>query len=569
MKKMGRRANDLVDGRGGLASLALICVFVSGSVFAADQPNIVLIVADDLGWNDVGFHGSNQIPTPNIDALAYNGIILNSHYVQSTCTPSRTALLTGKYPMRLGMQGYPLLPAEKRAVPEGKLLPEYFKDLGYSTHLIGKWHLGYSSWNETPTFRGFDHHFGYYNGFISYYDYLSTWTFNDKEYTGFDLRKDGVPAFEEVGKYVTDAFTEHAVKTIEENDGTKPLFLMVAHTATHAGNVGKLLEAPQETINKFKHVEDSNRRTYAAMVSKLDDSVGTIVEALANKNMLSNSIVVFLSDNGAATVAPAYANWGSNYPLRGVKQTLFEGGIRGAAFIYSPLLVQSGRVSTDLMHITDWLPTLYSAAGGDIGLLDPDLDGIDQWSSLVYDLPSPRNDILINIDEKTRNAGLRFYNWKLIVGTSLNGTYNDYYGHLVMGDIEPRSYDTASVFDSPAGRSVRKASYTPLTEVEYEAVRRAATLTCLEPKAKKNPCDPASGAVCLYDIPSDPCEENDLAKFFPSVVRRMKRALVDYRKGLVPQADADIDIEVAQPKLFRYTWNPWVNCADSSCQIPA
>lgn len=119
------------------------------------------------------------------------------------------------------------------------------------------------------------------------------------------------------------------------------------------------------------------------MVSKLDDSVGSIVEALANKNVLSNTVVVFLSDNGAPTVAPAYFNWGSNYPLRGVKQTLFEGGIRGTALIYSPLLVQSGRVSTDLMHITDWLPTLYSAAGGDIGLLDPDLDGIDQWSSLV------------------------------------------------------------------------------------------------------------------------------------------------------------------------------------------
>lgn len=119
------------------------------------------------------------------------------------------------------------------------------------------------------------------------------------------------------------------------------------------------------------------------MVSKLDDSVGSIVEALNNKNILSNTVVVFLSDNGAPTVAPAYHNWGSNYPLRGVKQTLFEGGIRGAALIYSPLLVQSGRVSTDLMHITDWLPTLYSAAGGDIGLLDPDLDGIDQWSSLV------------------------------------------------------------------------------------------------------------------------------------------------------------------------------------------
>ncbi|KAG5871829.1 hypothetical protein JTB14_006726 [Gonioctena quinquepunctata] len=348
-----------------------------------DQPNIVFIIADDLGWYDVGIHGSNQIPTPNIDALAYNGIILNSHYVQPTSTPTRAALLTGKYPFRLGMQGASFSPADKRFLPEGKLLPEFFKDLGYSTHLVGKWQMGYSRWNETPTFRGFDHHFGYYNGFTSYYDYLTTWNFDNKDHTGFDLRKDGVPAFEEVGKYATDAFTEYTVKTIEEHDTSKPLFIMLAHLAVHAGNIGKLLEAPQETINKFRHVEDSNRRTYAAMVSKLDDSIGSITEVLEAKNMLQNTIIVFISDNGAPTVGPEFRNWGSNYPLRGIKGTLFEGGVRSVALIYSPLIVQPGRVATDLMHVTDWLPTLYSAIGADTSLLDPDLDGIDQWSSLV------------------------------------------------------------------------------------------------------------------------------------------------------------------------------------------
>lgn len=151
------------------------------------------------------------------------------------------------------------------------------------------------------------------------------------------------------------------------------------------------------------------------MVSKLDESVGAIFKILDQKSMLQNSIIVFISDNGAATVGDS-PNWGSNYPLRGIKGTLFEGGIRSIACIWSPLLVQSGRVFSDLMHIADWLPTLYTAAGGPLGELDPELDGVDQWSSLVYDLPSPRNDILINIDEKTRNAALRFYNWKLIVG---------------------------------------------------------------------------------------------------------------------------------------------------------
>lgn len=118
------------------------------------------------------------------------------------------------------------------------------------------------------------------------------------------------------------------------------------------------------------------------MVSKVDDSMGKIVDALGNKNMLQNTIIVFISDNGAPTIGETQ-NWGSNYPLRGLKNTLFEGGVRTVAFVYSPLLVQAGRVSTDLIHITDWLPTLFSAANGDLGLIDPELDGIDQWSSLV------------------------------------------------------------------------------------------------------------------------------------------------------------------------------------------
>ncbi|XP_076256834.1 arylsulfatase B-like [Rhynchophorus ferrugineus] len=548
--------------------LALIAFVILHSsrygVYSAEQPNIIFIIVDDLGWNDVGFHGSNQIPTPNIDVLAYNGIILNSHYVQSYSTPTRAALLSGIYPMKLGMQGPSFLAAEKKAMPKHKLLPEYFKDMGYETHLVGKWHLGYSRWNETPTLRGFDHHFGFYNSYCSYYDYLSTWTYNEHDYTGFELRKDGQAVFDEAGKYATDLFTEYTVNTINEHDSGKPLFLMLSHLGVHAANSGKPLEAPQETINKFRHIVDANRRTYAAMVSKIDDSMGSIITALDQKNMLSNTIIAFISDNGAPTTGP-YQNWGSNLPLRGIKDTLFEGGVRSVAFIWSPLLVQTARVSTDLMHVTDWFPTLFTAAGGDIDALDPELDGIDVWSSLVYDLPSPRNDILLNIDEKTRNAGLRFYNWKLIVGTSQNGSYNDYFGHIPMENIEEIPYNSSAVYESPAGQVLKKVNYSPLSEVEYENIRYQATIKCTA--TKKNPCDPATGAVCLYDIPSDPCEENDLAKYFPSVVRRMKRALVDYRKGLIPQIEGEVDIEAADPKLFKYTWSPWVDCADATCNI--
>lgn len=151
------------------------------------------------------------------------------------------------------------------------------------------------------------------------------------------------------------------------------------------------------------------------MVTKLDESIGRITLELRKNGMLDNSIIAFMSDNGAPTIGE-FPNQGSNYPLRGVKETLWEGGVRGAAFVWSPLLQETPRVSTDLMHVTDWLPTLYTAAGGDINALDPEVDGVDQWSSLVYNLPTARAEVLLNIDEKYRNAALRFNNWKIILG---------------------------------------------------------------------------------------------------------------------------------------------------------
>ncbi|GLH05222.1 Arylsulfatase B, partial [Gryllus bimaculatus] len=205
------------------------------------QPHIVVFVADDLGFNDVSFHGSNQIPTPNIDALAYSGIILNRHYVQPVCTPTRAALMTAKYPIRMGLQGTPLIPGELRAMPPGKILPEYMRELGYATHAVGKWHLGFYEADMTPTYRGFDSHVGYWNGLISYYDHVM-----------------GIS-----GRYATDVFTERAEQVVADHDPRRPLFLYVAHLAVHAGNNGQLVEAPRPIADRFRFIDDPNRRMYA------------------------------------------------------------------------------------------------------------------------------------------------------------------------------------------------------------------------------------------------------------------------------------------------------------------
>nr|CAD7590329.1 unnamed protein product [Timema genevievae] len=407
-----------------LASVVLLMASSLVPCLTVAQPHIVVIMADDLGWNDVGFHGSDQIPTPNIDALAYHGVILNRHYTMPTCTPSRTAFLTGKHPIRTGMQGFPLRAGEPRGIPlEERLLPERLAQLGYSTHLVGKWHVGAHRVDYTPTRRGFASHFGYWNGYIGYFDH----NIQQGEFRGLDLHRDLNPTPENRGQYATDVFTREAVDIILSHDKSRPLYLQVAHLAVHSGNDTLQLEVPDvdATERRFSYITNPRRRLFAGserrgffllrlsstspapktrqdrvvamllstvinlrnlmyhtyspgMLARLDESVGKIVEAMAERGMLDNSILVFLSDNGAQTFG-LHTNEGSNWPLRGsvcpqLKFTLFEGGVRGTCAIWSPLIQQTGRVSSDLIHISDWLPTLYSAAdcllGVDQGLLE-------------------------------------------------------------------------------------------------------------------------------------------------------------------------------------------------------
>ncbi|XP_048517743.1 arylsulfatase J isoform X2 [Dendroctonus ponderosae] len=291
-------------------------------VFSSEtRPNIVLIIADDLGFNDVGFHGSGEIPTPNIDALAYSGLILDNYYVTPICTPSRSALMTGKYPIHTGMQHAVLYGAEPRGLPlTEKILPQYLEELGYVNHIVGKWHLG--SWKKeyTPLYRGFISHLGYWTGHQDYFDHTAV----ENPGWGLDMRRNMSIAYDLHGQYSTDLFTEESVRLINEHNTEKPLFLYLAHAAVHSGNPYEPLRAPDDEVDKFEYIQESQRQRFAAMLSKLDQSVGAVVKALKNRNMLENSIVIFTSDNGGPA-AGFNLNAASNYPLKGVKNTLWEG----------------------------------------------------------------------------------------------------------------------------------------------------------------------------------------------------------------------------------------------------
>lgn len=525
----------------------------------AISPHIILIVADDLGWNDVSFHGSDQIPTPNIDALAYNGVILNRYYSQPTCTPSRTALMTGRYPFHLGMQGEPILPAEPRGLPlQEKLLPQFLKDLGYVTRAVGKWHLGFYKKEFTPTYRGFDSHFGYWGGYTSYYDHILEDTYPDGGIlSGHDFRLNTETAWQLDGRYATDLFTNVSVNTIRHHNRSMPLFLYVAHLAVHAGNAGKPLEAPQEAVDKFGHIPDPDRRTYAAMVSRLDNSVGQIVGALMETGMLKNSIIVFVSDNGAPSVG-IYQNWGSNYPLRGNKGSLWEGGVRCIGLVWSPLINNSHQVSNELMHVTDWLPTLLSAAGGNLSELAINLDGVDQWRSISTNQTSPRKQVILDIDEVAKTAAIRDGEWKLVIGSfGTNGSMEGYYGETGHGARNP-VYNISTITNSTAWISIARLGRTA-TDTEINELRNSATVKCIfDGQYPVTDCSPSNTRQpCLFNIVSDPCEMHNLANMKETTLRQLYHILVNQKQSLVPQIIKPRDFDGANPAKFNYTWSSW------------
>ncbi|XP_013174990.1 PREDICTED: arylsulfatase I [Papilio xuthus] len=514
-----------------LLALATLCR-------ATSRPHIILIIADDLGWNDVAFHGSNQIPTPNIDALAWSGLVLNNYYVTPICTPSRAALMTGKYPIHTGMQHGVIYGTEPRGLPlSEKLLPEHLRELGYRTHLVGKWHLGSYKRDYLPLNRGFDTHLGFWTGRIDMYDHTSfefgSW--------GFDFRRGFEVAHDLFGQYATDVYTKEAVRLINAHNASTPLFLTVAHSAVHSGNPGEFLRAPDAIIDNFAHIRPFQRQKFAAMVSKLDESVGKVVQTLQQRSMLEHSIILFTTDNGGAA-AGFNDNAASNYPLRGVKNTLWEGGVRGAGVLWSPRLHVTPRVARQRLHLVDWLPTLLAAAGANYSC--DSIDGMSQWEALSGDLPSPRSAVLHNIDDIYGSAAITVDQWKLHKGTNYNGAWDEWYGPS--GEGEGGEYSPGRVRDSDAGRALHQLGLLPADHTIL-ALREEATLRC-NTSVTPIPCRPLA-APCLFNIEADPCEKRNLADLEPVMLRRMMVEL-----ELVNRTALPAQVRAREPRADPRLW---------------
>jgi len=365
------------------ACLAGIGLVRGSSAVASDKPNILVIVGDDMGYADVGVHGCQDIPTPHLDALAASGVRCTSGYVSCPyCSPTRAGLLTGRYQTRFGHEfnpggEQPVGPqaAAKRKNPNPRsdeeaqgrndrnglplseaTLADRLKAAGYATVLVGKWHLG-SAPQFHPPQRGFEEFFGFLGGAHGYFP------------SARPLMLRGEKPVEEK-EYLTDAFGREAVDFIDRH-ADEPFFLYLAFNAVHTP-----MDATDTRLDKFKSIKDERRRTYAAMMSAMDDNIGKVLAKLQEKKLDGNSLVFFISDNGGPTMKGTTINGSRNDPLRGSKRTTLEGGIRVPFFVRWPGHVPAGKVVDEPVIQLDILPTALAAAG--VGApADTKLDGVD------------------------------------------------------------------------------------------------------------------------------------------------------------------------------------------------
>lgn len=373
----------------GGAGLAAAAAFGAGRAAAAGaKPNILYILADDLGWGDVGYHGSD-IRTPNLDGLARAGAQLEAFYTQPLCTPTRAAFMSGRYPFRYGLQTGVIPSGGRYGLPTDEyILPQVLKDAGYSTNIIGKWHLGHASREFWPQQRGFDYAYGPLIGEIDHFAHSShgvkDWFRNNEP-----LHEDG---------YDTELFGADAVRVINEHDTGKPLFLYLAFTAPHSP-----YQAPQAALDAYAGIADEQRRAYAAQITAMDTEVGKVISALEARGMRENTLVIFSSDNGgtrskmfvgeAAVPGDLPPN---NGPYREGKGTTYEGGTRVVAFANWPGTIQPAVVN-EMIHIVDMLPTFAGLAGASTEKTKP-LDGKDAWATIGGGAASPRTELVYNVE---------------------------------------------------------------------------------------------------------------------------------------------------------------------------
>eukprot|EP00618_Florenciella_parvula_P012680 CAMPEP_0119541914 /NCGR_PEP_ID=MMETSP1344-20130328/53251_1 /TAXON_ID=236787 /ORGANISM="Florenciella parvula, Strain CCMP2471" /LENGTH=784 /DNA_ID=CAMNT_0007586015 /DNA_START=147 /DNA_END=2498 /DNA_ORIENTATION=- len=494
--------------------------------YDSTRPHIVNVLIDDMGHNDIGYNNKDgDVWTPAMDELAAGGITMARYYTQFTCTPSRAAMLTAKYPIHTGLQHGQIFYNEPWGLPlTHSILPEYLKEFGYTSHIVGKWHLGHYNDASLPTSRGFDSFFGMLDGaqFYSTHvdamqctlpgtllyngaeDYDTAFTEITSKGCYFDLHQDNETAPGYFGVYNTFLFRDRAIQILREHDVREPLFLYLAFNAVHSP-----VSSPHETYSMYpeiKNIVHPERKRFAAALRLVDDAVADLVSTLKEEALYDNTLLIISSDNGANP-----ENGGSNAPLRGSKGYLFEGGMRVPAFVHSPSLIPEAKAGTTyygMFHIVDWLPTIVEGvmqaqvnpelvySGGPNGLgEDRQLDGMSHWDALVGGAPPPREEMLLNID------------------------YLD--GSLAYGS-QPLGYDTAALVHGPWKLIVNSG------ELDwYETPDTIDGAVSLFSSEVVNP------HTYLFNVVDDPEERTNVAEAYPHTVDRLLERIAYYRSSMV------------------------------------
>ena len=433
------------------------------------KPNIVFILADDLGRHDCGFMGGTEIKTPHIDKLAAAGATLDAFYVQPVCSPTRAAFMTGRYPMRHGLQVGVVRPWADYGLPlDEQTLPQGLKQAGYATAIIGKWHLGHNAPEYLPTRRGFDHQYGHYNGALDYNTHIRD--------GGFDWHKDDKVNRDE--GYSTHLIAKDAAAFVAETAGKKPFFLYVPFNAVHAPH-----QVPDQYTKAYPDLK-GDRKIYAGMLAAMDEGVGQIVAAVEKAGVRENTLFVFSSDNGG----PAPGKITDNGKYRAGKGTLYEGGVRVAAFATWDGHIKASTTVTEPMHMVDWYPSLLSVALAKVEQKLP-LDGMNIWPTLTLGKPSPHSTILLNTTPN--NGAIRSGDWKLVLSGGA---------------------------DDPDGN----------------------------PPKKKD----SKQTVELFNLQDDPYEKSNLAEKNPAKVKELREALAGYAKQAVPPKSKPKAKDFVTPKVW-------------------